>query len=364
MTTALTLFLILSLILHPQAMLHTSLNTTSLWLSKVFPSLFPFMVCSSILLNSKGIDYIAKLLKPVMHPLFKLSGIASFPLVIGIVSGYPMGAKITSELYAERKISLADAKHLLCFTNNAGSLFLIGTVGTGFLNSPELGYLLLLSCVINSIFTGFVYGLLKKKNSADIHIPSLPPTEKTQPPFFELLSTAISNSLISISQIGGFMLFFSILITACENTGILSLFYIITNTFNIPQELVTAIFSGFLEMTTGTFMLSSIDISTNVRLIFITVLVCFGSCSILGQTFAIISNIPIKKSHYILAKLINACSGGIIISIIYNFFYTPKVEQVFYSIHNKTSIFYSIHTYLFLSFFILILILLVNKKTK
>ena len=48
---------------------------------------------------------------------------------MGIISGYPVGAKIVTEFRKNGDCSRAEAERLLAFTNNSGPLFIIGTIG-------------------------------------------------------------------------------------------------------------------------------------------------------------------------------------------------------------------------------------------
>lgn len=47
---------------------------------------------------------------------------------MGIISGYPVGAKIVTEFRKNGECTKAEAERLLAFTNNSGPLFIIGTV--------------------------------------------------------------------------------------------------------------------------------------------------------------------------------------------------------------------------------------------
>ena len=132
-------FLIFALLCFPAEMLAASAKGVQLWLTKVFPSLFPFLVACGILLRIGAAQRMGAALRPLMQPLFHLPGIAAFPFFFGLLSGYPMGAKLTAQLYEQRQLSLADAQQLLAFSNCPGPLFLIGTVGVGFFGIPAFG---------------------------------------------------------------------------------------------------------------------------------------------------------------------------------------------------------------------------------
>ncbi len=56
-------------------------------------------------------------------------GIGAYAFIMGIISGYPVGAKIVTEFRKNGDCSRAEAERLLAFTNNSGPLFIIGTVG-------------------------------------------------------------------------------------------------------------------------------------------------------------------------------------------------------------------------------------------
>ena len=55
-----------------------------------------------------------------MNSVFNVSSIGAYPFVLGLFSGYPVGARIVSSLRQENKISKSDGEKLLVFTNNAG----------------------------------------------------------------------------------------------------------------------------------------------------------------------------------------------------------------------------------------------------
>lgn len=56
-------------------------------------------------------------------------GVGAYAFIMGIISGYPVGAKIVTEFRKNGDCSKAEAERLLAFTNNSGPLFIIGTIG-------------------------------------------------------------------------------------------------------------------------------------------------------------------------------------------------------------------------------------------
>ena len=56
-------------------------------------------------------------------------GSGAFALAMGITSGYPVGAKVASDLYKDKLCSKIEAERLIAFTNSSGPLFVIGAIG-------------------------------------------------------------------------------------------------------------------------------------------------------------------------------------------------------------------------------------------
>lgn len=63
-----------------------------------------------------------------MRPLFNVPGEGAFPFIMGIISGYPIGAKIVSDFKDNNICTPIECERLLAFTNNSGPLFIVGTV--------------------------------------------------------------------------------------------------------------------------------------------------------------------------------------------------------------------------------------------
>ena len=210
-------FLVFALLCFPEEMLAASAEGVQLWLTKVFPSLFPFLVACGILLRIGAAQRMGAALRPLMQPLFHLPGIAAFPFFFGLLSGYPMGAKLTAQLYGQRQLSLADAQQLLAFSNCPGPLFLIGTVGVGFFGMPAFGYLLWLSAFLGAVATGILFR--RKKSAAPLPSASASPYQ----PLTEVFSASVADALRTILLIGGYLILFAVLSAAMEQAGLFSL---------------------------------------------------------------------------------------------------------------------------------------------
>ena len=129
----------------------------SLWANSVLPSLLPFFIATELLGYTTVISYCGKILNKLMRPIFNVPGEGAFALIMGIISGYPVGAKIVANLKEQHLCSDIEAERLIAFTNNSGPLFIIGTVGVSMFSSVSLGMLLFLCHLLSSLTVGFLF---------------------------------------------------------------------------------------------------------------------------------------------------------------------------------------------------------------
>ncbi len=150
-------FICASFALFPESVLAGAQNGLALCINAVIPSLLPFMVISSCIIGSNFARPLGALLSKVLTPLTGISNAGCVCFVTGLVGGYGAGARAISESYKEKLISKEEAESLLAFCNNAGPLFVIGTVGVGFYLSKSVGVALLIIQLITSVITARVF---------------------------------------------------------------------------------------------------------------------------------------------------------------------------------------------------------------
>lgn len=360
-------FFMFCLLHYPDAMIAASTEGLTLWLTKVFPSLFAFMVTCSLLIQIGAAQKFGKLLAPLMRPVFHLPGSAAFPYFLGLLSGYPMGAKMTTSLYKGGLLSLDDAKHVLTFSNNPGPLFLVATIGTMFLGNPQWGYAFLLCAFLGATTTGILYGRIKKNTpktnksfraSASLHTN---PQTTAPMPFMDALSYSIQNSMATLMQVGGYIILFCVIARACTETGVFALLRQLFSFLPVSDAFLDGFFSGILEMTNGAFLVANAPDPAPLRLVAISFLTSFGGLSILGQTLSIIEELPIKKSFYIKAKLCNGVFSSAFFLLLYPWLEktTQKAVPAFYSLA-ETAFNYSFSIWYIL--FLAAVVLLLYRK--
>jgi spore maturation protein SpmB len=86
------------IIIFPSVSLEAAKSGLLLWASSVLPGILPFVIGVNVLVALGAINFVGFFLSPVMRKVFKLPGRAAFAMVMGMVSGYPVGSKIVSEM--------------------------------------------------------------------------------------------------------------------------------------------------------------------------------------------------------------------------------------------------------------------------
>lgn len=117
------------LVIFSKENLSATKNGLALWANSVIPALLPFFMATELLAHTNVTEIIGNLLNKYMKPIFNVPGIGAYVFVMGIISGYPVGAKIVTKFRQDGLCTKAEAERLLAFTNNSGPLFIIGTVG-------------------------------------------------------------------------------------------------------------------------------------------------------------------------------------------------------------------------------------------
>lgn len=293
-------------------------NGLALWAKSVLPTLFPFFVATELLCQTNFTYALGKLLNKFMKPIFNVPGESAAAIILGTISGYPIGAKVVVNLKNQKVISKIEAERLISFTNNSGPLFILGTVGVAMLGNQKLGWILLISHVLASLAVGYCFRFWKK-DKFDINFRESKFNSKLTPlrvsDIGEILGNAIKKSILSILSIGGFIVLFSVILSILENSGIMSIFTNTLYTFGISKDISTSTITGIIELTNGLSLASALyDALPTFTLLLISFLLGFGGISVLFQVYSIISKENISIRPYFYGKLLQG-----IFSMIFTF---------------------------------------------
>lgn len=300
----------------------------SLWATSVVPSLFPFFVSTELLMHTNIIKILGHFLNKFMKPLFNVRGEGSFAFIMGIISGYPVGAKIAAKFRQQDICSKEECERLLSFTNNSGPLFIIGTVGILMFRNTTIGILLFITHILACITVGIVFRFWKfnSTNISSSHNFNNPSTSYVHfSNLGEVLAESITNSISTLLIIGGFIVIFSSIISILSTSGILGVLIKfvspIFNILNINLDFAKGFLIGFLEITNGINVISSIACKKiSINLIFTAFLLGFGGISVFLQVLSITSKTDLSIKPYILGKLLHGFFAAFYTYVFINIF--------------------------------------------
>ena len=307
------LIFIICLVIFSNNNLVATKNGILLWANNIVPSLLPFFIASELLSYTDIIKKIGKILEPIMKPIFNIPGIGSFALIMGIISGYPTGAKIVSDLKENNLCSTEEAERMIAFTNNSGPLFILSTVGISMFGNSTIGFLLLTTHILSCISVGFIFRFWKNNISTTHNYKNHKINTTSENISFsnlgEYLSKSILSSIKTILIIGGFVVLFSVILSILKSSKIIYIFsyciFPILEFLNIDNfNFAIGFSSGIIEVTNGLIQITSINcknISTNI--ILSSFLLGFGGFSVLLQVYSIISKSGISIKPYIIGKI-------------------------------------------------------------
>ena len=303
------------LVIFSNTNLSAAKNGLVLWANSIVPSLFPFFVATELLSHTNFTYYLGRLLNRFMEPIFNVRGEGAFAFIMGIISGYPIGAKIAANFRENNICTKEECERLLSFTNNSGPLFIIGSVGCSMFGNSTIGFILLVSHLIASVTVGFIFRFWKYNVQTDEDNYRYDINAKDNISWSNLggiIGNSISSSINTILLIGGFVVLFSVIISILQNSHIL---FVLSNfiepifTFlNIPKEFSVGIISGILELTNGLNIIANIpEKKLSINIIIASFLLGLGGISILFQVWSTISKTDLSIKPYIIGKILHAC---------------------------------------------------------
>ncbi len=292
-----TLLLILLLILVKNVEVKENIIFgTELWLTKVFPSLFPMFILSDLLSSYHLPELLANYFGKFFHKIFHTSPYGVFTLFMSLIAGTPSSAYILKRLVNEKKITEQEASHLLQFTFFSNPLFLLTMLSLIFKNNLKYVLWIIFIHYISNMIIGL---LLKPKNNTSWEKIEVP---KTRENFGNILSFSISKALDTLLLILGTICFYLIISTifSCENT-----------TLNL-------LLKGFLELTQGLNEIIKTNFSNFQKGLIALSFISFGGLSIHTQINCIISDTLISYKSFLKGRLLHVLISIILFILLYS----------------------------------------------
>lgn len=296
------LVLFLAMLFSPKAVFEGAESGLLLWFQVVFPTLFPFMLVSGLMLSGGGLAVISRIFGRLFSTLFATSPNGSFAVIAGFLCGYPMGAKVSADLVRSGRISRDEGAYLLSFCNNTSPIFIMNfivwkTFDREELMIPTLLILISVPAFLSLLFRRFYLNGRKK-------FPDLSEGKRDNAKLlnFEMLDSCLADSFESIVKVGLYIIFFSILIA-------------LPGKLSAGHPLLAGILPT-LEMTNGILMIHKAAPDLTVSYPLILGLTSFGGFCSAAQTKCMLKAASLPILPYIIQKL-TAAAAASLLGIVY-----------------------------------------------
>jgi sporulation integral membrane protein YlbJ len=334
----------MGMLVYPEQTVNASLTAIAIWWDILFPALFPFFVITELMLGLGIVHCLATLLDPLMKPLFRVSGSGGFVMAMGFASGYPVGAKLSSELWHAGLLGKKECQRLIAFTTTADPIFLIGAVSIGFFRDISLAPLIAVAHYGGAL----VLGILMRWTDSEEHLIAANNTPMRQPrrqPILQrafiamhtaritdgrsvgtLLFDGIRNGLKLIIVIGGLVIFFSVMIQLLMQWHVLSGLQFIAGAMfallQIPSAIATPLVNGIFEVTLGARMAGSLDqsIPLQYKVAIASFVLAWAGLSVHAQIMSLVAPIQLKYLPFAVAKLAHGLISALISYFLWDIF--------------------------------------------
>lgn len=306
-----TISLMLILLFFPKASIKGAENGIILWFNVIVPTLLPFIIVSNLIINLRLTTQIAKLFYPVLHRVFAVTRNGCYVIIIGLLTGFPVGAKACADLVKNGMLSKQEGQYLLTFCNNASPMFIISFISIFTLRLSGKQYYMLGIIYGGAILTAFIYrfihGITSKSFIPQMVIPireksslkalevsgTLPDSNTYKRVTFTIVDNAIMDGFDVVTKVGGYIILFSIL------SNVLLTLLPSSSTYGLLPI-------GILEITNGINTIGASDLNQATKIALIMSLTAFGGISSVAQTKSVTDQSGLSIWLYIVYKVINA----------------------------------------------------------
>ncbi len=315
--TTIVILFNLTFFINPTEIISATRNGINIWLYNIVPIMLPTIAFNNLLLKSKSFSAIPNFIFFPIKKIFNISYTSSKFYIMALLSGYPIGIKISCDLYNNNYISKDEYISIIGFFNNAGMIFVINTIGNIFFKSKFIGIYLYTIHILSSAIVGIIFRpklQIKAKNYNSTSTSS------------SIFSDSINDAMETVVKIGGYIIFFS-------SIGKIIEIYNISTFIHIPfitNNQLTGVILGLLEFTNGIYYLANSEHNT-FTLPLVSLVLGFGGLSVLLQSFFFLDSfIRIKYLYY---KIMHGILGFILTLSTSSFFTDSLVSNLD---HNPT----------------------------
>ena len=277
-----------------------------LCMETVIPSLFPFFVLSGLIIKLQVADQLQYFADRTICRMFGINRELACAYLLGLIGGYPIGARTVAELYKQKKCTKIDAQRVLSYCNNCGPAFMIAVVGNFLFQSPAVGWILYGIHVVATVIVALLHR--KQNNMEPKYVKRCVNISASDT--IQAFLTSVNDGFTNIMHVSAFVILFSVLIHIGDS---FSMFAFLAKPFSLfaAETEAIATLHGLMEITCGMRSLASIS-NRAYSLVACSFLLGFGGICVFCQTASLLSDAKLSIRTYAKGKLIHgSISAGI-----------------------------------------------------
>ena len=307
-----------ALVLWPEQAMEAMRDGIILCGNVILPSLFPFFVLSSLVVELGMSRYLGKLLEPVMAPLFRVNGNCATALALGFVGGYPVGARTAIQIYENGQCSHTEAERMLAFCNNSGPAFILGVVGAGVFGSGVAGLLLYLTHLMASLMVGVLFRFYQPGEKPHTRLSRGPQFQTAS--FPKAFTASVTGALQSTLNICAFVLFFTVFLRILAHAGVLQLLggllSALLSPLGMDQTWAERLLTGLVEVSSGVSSLT--DGTLSGRLSMAAFMLGWAGMSVHCQVLAFLGDSGLSVRTYVAGKLLHGGLSALLANVLFH----------------------------------------------
>lgn len=259
--------------------------------SVLIPSLFPFMVLSSLLPSTAAGRLLSMPFGLVARFCYRLPPVVAPALLMSWIGGYPAGARALAELVDRGDITPDDAGEALVCCVNSGPAFMVTVVGVGIFGSGALG-LRLFGC---QLAAGMLTGLLMGVRLPRRGIRSVLQQDK---PLAETLVGSVTSAATAMVSMSAFVVLMGAVLALLQANGAAGLAARAVSAVAlgwVDSDTASVLVSGLLEICTGCAAAARLAPLDALKVL--PMLLSFGGVAVICQVMAAIGmrGVPMKR---------------------------------------------------------------------
>ncbi len=326
-------FLVAAMIIYPDVTFEAGGRGLRVWWDVVLPALLPFFIAARLMMGLGIVSSVGVLFEPLMRPLFNLPGASSFVLMMGLSSGYPLGAVLTGRLRRDGMLTKTEGERLVTVANTSSPLFMSGAVAVGMFGQAALAWPIMMGHYAGALITGLAFRHYKVGGEHS------PPVNEGGPlltkayrallkarredgrHFGQVLADSVRKSVDTTLLIGGFIVLFSVVIQLLTKVGALEFLTKMLSPLLKPvgadAHAVRALIKGFFEISLGAQATANLASPVSTKLMVVGAIISWGGLSVHAQVAAVLNDTDLDVGTYVLGRIIHAVSAGFFTRLIY-----------------------------------------------